>query len=86
MSTKMEFLERDLIRQLMPIGTFRALSCSDEAPFSSDLDYYQLLEAKILLQVIIVQKVWVRWKFLTHFKFQGKRMQMHYNLEDSLTR
>ena len=45
-------IDEDLLRQIMPISTYRALSCCDKIPFSSDLDYYQLLEAKILLQVV----------------------------------
>ncbi len=45
--------ENELLCQIMPLGAIRALSISKDTPFASDLDYYQLLEAKILLQVCV---------------------------------
>jgi hypothetical protein len=45
--------ENELLGQLMPLATIRTLTTSKETPFSSDLDYYQILEAKVLLQVYV---------------------------------
>ena len=49
----------DLLCQLMPLGTIRTLSTSGETPLSSDLDYYQILEAKVLLQVCV--SIYLYW-------------------------
>ncbi len=46
-------MENELLCQLMPLGTIRTLATSKETPFSSDLDYYQMVEAKVLLQVCV---------------------------------